>query len=194
MMFVSMIILVLLKLQETFFFWSFWLGYKMNWFILYTYSKSYKHYDIKQFFLKKTWIGTKSNVIHIKKFGYVVFAHILKEVHHNLLQKQKMSFDRVWQSLLILFAMGYWKSKNYQKLRFYFYEELIGDFEAMGKVTQKISLGIHFLFSSNFNTINYWIVNWYFHKLMNSRSCLTRYYLVEFSFLDLGATKWQLWT
>jgi hypothetical protein len=31
-------------------------------------------------------------------------------------------------------------------------------------------------------------------KLMNSRSYLIRYYPMKSSFLDLGATKWQLWS
>jgi hypothetical protein len=43
-----------------------------------------------------------------------------------------------------------WDLENQRTIKSWdsiFYEELIGDFEAMGKVTQKFSLGIHFLFS-----------------------------------------------
>jgi hypothetical protein len=120
----------------------------MIWSILYTYSKSYKHYDFKQKFKKKkTLFNTKSNVIHIKKIGYVVFAHILKELHHNLLPKNKnklIGYDNQYEFYLP------WDLENQRTIKSWdsiFYEELIGDFEAMGKVTQKFSLGIHFLFS-----------------------------------------------
>ncbi len=37
----------------------------------------------------EAWFAIKTNVVHIRVFGYVAFTHILKEVCHNFFAKSK---------------------------------------------------------------------------------------------------------